>query len=194
MDTVPIVDMREPWLGLAAYRESDSSLFFGRDRESAELQRLLRRETLTVLFGASGTGKTSLLNAGLFPQLRANNFLPVYIRMDHSAADPKYVVQIRNRISEAAREHNLEEQHLSPAPSGHEETLWEYLHRVVFWDRRNNPITPVLVLDQFEELFTLGQNRADKDALVVQLTDLIENYLPADVPHPPPFLHDESRF
>src|SRR5207248_2246297 len=49
-------------------------------REIGELLRLFRRETVTILYGQSGLGKTSLLRAGLFPKLRAQNVLPVYAR------------------------------------------------------------------------------------------------------------------
>ena len=44
-----------------------------------------------------------------------------------------------------------------------EESLWEYLHRGDFelWSARNYPLTPVIVLDQFEELFTLGERVPD---------------------------------
>ena len=40
-----------------------------------------------------------------------------------------------------------------------DESLWEYLHGKDFelWSAQNYPLTPVIVLDQFEELFTLGE-------------------------------------
>ena len=64
------------------------------------------------------------------------------------------------------------------------ESLWEYLHRNDFelWSARNYPLTPVIVLDQFEELFTLGERVPD---LVLdfrnELGDLAENRIPADL-------------
>ena len=57
-------------------------------------------------------------------------------------------------------------------------TLWEYFHRTPWWDRRNRLLTPVLVFDQFEELFTLGRNDARAAALLEQLADLAENRIP----------------
>ena len=62
-----------------------------------------------------------------------------------------------------------------------EETLWEYLHRVVFWDPRNNPVTPVLVFDQFEELFTLGRSGSSREQLLSGVADLVENFIPHNV-------------
>ena len=54
-----------PWPGLDPFDETDQAYFHGRSAESGELLRLVRRELLTVLFGRSGLGKTSLLKAGL---------------------------------------------------------------------------------------------------------------------------------
>ncbi|HYN21762.1 MAG TPA: hypothetical protein VE078_12430, partial [Thermoanaerobaculia bacterium] len=66
-----------PWPGLDPFDETDRAYFHGRTAESGDLLRLVRREPLTVLFGRSGLGKTSLLKAGLFPLLRAEDSLPV---------------------------------------------------------------------------------------------------------------------
>ena len=52
-----------------------------------------KRDTLTLLYGVSGLGKTSLLQAGLFPALRAEDYLPVPIRLDYvDGAIPPAVV------------------------------------------------------------------------------------------------------
>ena len=80
------VDDQHPWLGLDAFTEKTSEYFYGRAAEAEELFRRVKREPLTVLFGMSGLGKTSLVLAGLFPALRAEGFLPVYIRLDHEPA------------------------------------------------------------------------------------------------------------
>ena len=74
-----------PWLGLVPYSEGESDRFYGRDKETADLLRLVRREVLTVLFGPSGTGKSSILKAGLFPQLRDDHHLPARPRLLHAA-------------------------------------------------------------------------------------------------------------
>ena len=75
-----------PWPGLASFTEIDRPFFRGRESESDDLARLVRREALTVLFSRSGLGKTSLLGAGLFPRLREDLHLPVLIRLAHGAA------------------------------------------------------------------------------------------------------------
>ena len=65
-----------------------------------------------------------------------------------------------------------------------EESVWEYLHRadLELWSARNYPLTPVIVLDQFEELFTLGERFPDRvDAFRNDLGDLAENRIPAEL-------------
>src|SRR4051794_29720247 len=83
-----------PWPGLDPFDERDGEYFHGRTAESGELLRLVRRELLTALFGRSGLGKTSLLKAGLFPLLREEDCLPVYVRLDHADGAPTLREQI----------------------------------------------------------------------------------------------------
>ena len=79
------VDAQNPWPGLVAFTEELQKFFYGRAEEADELQQRVARKNLTVLFGQSGLGKSSLLQAGLFPRLRADGYLPVAIRLDHAA-------------------------------------------------------------------------------------------------------------
>lgn len=58
--------------GVKPFEASDTALFFGRDRDRTDLFDLVHREQLTVLFGKSGYGKSSLLKAGLIPKLIEN--------------------------------------------------------------------------------------------------------------------------
>jgi WD40 repeat protein len=66
------IETRGPWKGLAPYDDSslDAQLFFGRDREVEVACANLTASRLTVLFGASGVGKSSLLRAGVVRRLR----------------------------------------------------------------------------------------------------------------------------
>src|SRR5262249_19176273 len=93
------VNAENPWPGLLAFRETDQGYFQGRQTETGELFRLVMRERLTILFGLSGLGKSSLLQAGLFPLLRRENIFPVYIRLDFSSARPDLAEQVRAVIA-----------------------------------------------------------------------------------------------
>ncbi|MER6110195.1 nSTAND1 domain-containing NTPase [Streptomyces hirsutus] len=59
-----------PYRGLARFETGDSALFFGREQLTADLVDLLRRRRFAAVFGPSGSGKSSLLRAGLIPVLR----------------------------------------------------------------------------------------------------------------------------
>jgi hypothetical protein len=195
------IDHENPWPGLASFTEDASGFFFGREKETDELSRLVRRQTLTVLFGQSGLGKSSLIQAGLFPILREGDHLPLYLRLDHSAGDaapsprssgpaaagaPQPHLSLADQVKAALTAAFAAEKAEAPAFRA-DETLWEYFHRkdVDIWSAKNRLLTPVLAFDQFEEIFTLG--RADDEcsersrAFLAELTCLVENRPPAAV-------------
>src|SRR5512135_3320223 len=97
----PSVDPQHPWLGLASFTEETRGYFHGRDEEVAELGRRVQRKLLTILFGQSGLGKTSILRAGLVPRLRPLGYCPVYVRIDYAADSPSPAEQIKAAIFRA---------------------------------------------------------------------------------------------
>jgi hypothetical protein len=176
------VDAANPWPGLTAFTEDQGAYFHGRDEESREVGRRIERKTLTVLFGQSGLGKSSLLQAGVFPRLRAAGYCPIYVRLDHSPESAplpdqvKAVVQFETRLAGTWSR---------PGSAIAGESLWEFFHHRddVLQGGRGQVLTPVLIFDQFEELFTLGaagdQTRSRADAFLAELADLVENRPPA---------------
>lgn len=150
------VDAENPWPGLVAFTEELQQFFYGREDEADELLRRVGGKNLTVLFGQSGLGKSSLLQAGLFPRLRAARYIPVAIRLDHSASAPPLSSQVVAAVNRAIFDAGgrLEE---TGTVAG--ETLWECFHRrtLVLQTADGRQIRPVLVFDQFEELFAIGQ-------------------------------------
>jgi formylglycine-generating enzyme required for sulfatase activity len=166
---------QNPWPGLLPFGEADWKYFHGRDFETDLLYRKVERERLTVLFGLSGLGKSSILQAGLFPSLRRENVLPIYIRLDFSPEKPDLTAQVKTAIVREAERSKVE----APKPQP-KETLWEYFHRsdADFWSERHRIVVPLLVFDQFEEVFTLGardRSRAQAtNAFLLELADLVE--------------------
>src|SRR6185437_11260618 len=124
-DSTSTVDARNPWLGLASFTEETRSFFFGREEEVAELARRVQRKLLTILFGKSGLGKTSILRAGLVPKLREHGFCPVYVRIDYSPDTPEPAEQIKEAIRRAA---NASGQWTQAGVAAAGESLWEFLH------------------------------------------------------------------
>lgn len=63
-------DAEPPYRGLARFEPADADLFFGRDQLTDHLFELTSSRRFTAVFGPSGSGKSSLLRAGLIPRLR----------------------------------------------------------------------------------------------------------------------------
>ena len=182
--TETTIDPENPWLGLSSYSEETRAYFHGRDEEAAELARRVQRKLLTVLFGQSGLGKTSLLRAGLVPRLRGSGFCPVYVRIDYAAESPSPAEQIKQAIFKVTAEAG----HWTRAGSAVEgESLWEFLHHRgdLLRDANGETLLPLLIFDQFEEIFTLAQaddaGRQRAKRFLDELADLVENRPPADL-------------
>jgi tetratricopeptide (TPR) repeat protein len=175
------VDAQNPWPGLAPFTEELKRFFQGRAEETDELLRRVGRKDLTVLFGQSGLGKSSLLQAGLFPRLRAEGYLPVPIRLDHAAPAPPLPDQVKAAVTRAIVGAGGRVEYTDAKAS---DTLWEHFHRRGLRLRtpKGEPVSLVLVLDQFEELFAIGQaseeTRARAARFLTELADLIENRVP----------------
>ena len=126
----------------------DHRRFFGRNEETRLLMHQLLRVDLLVLFAMPGLGKTSLLNAKLFPLPRGRDFLPLPVRFN----DTEHTLTPL-QVFIAAIEQTCQAEAIDYTP-GDKASLWEFFKTAVFW-RGDRLQTPVLILDQFEELFTL---------------------------------------
>jgi hypothetical protein len=147
--------------GAQPFADNDTSrlVFFGRSEDSLALLNLVLAHRLVVVYAKSGLGKTSLLQAGLAQRLRDENCLPLAARLNVASRAP--LVIVTESIEHEARRQGIEH-HATPSPS-----LWHYFKTAEFW-HGDRLMTPVLVLDQFEEVFTL----VDQDARAGFLTDL----------------------
>src|SRR5438046_2263734 len=77
-----------PFPGIRPFGESDSDLFFGRDEEIEQLLDLLSARRFLTVLGVSGSGKSSLIRAGVIPVLRAGIIDPVGTRWRIVALTP----------------------------------------------------------------------------------------------------------
>ncbi|MGH8584009.1 MAG: formylglycine-generating enzyme family protein [Gammaproteobacteria bacterium] len=126
--------------------DTDRHLFFGREEEATEVLNRLLSTRLLVLFAKSGLGKTSLLQAGVFPRLREHDFLPIRLRFNQRRHD--FMAELRGNVETQCRTQSIA---VTPGAGA---TLWEYFNTAIF-SRGDRFLVPVLVLDQFEEIFTL---------------------------------------
>ncbi len=172
------------WIGLDSYSESNSDIFYGRDDDVQHLSNDIFHNIQTIIYGPSGTGKTSLIRAGIFKVARSNGYLPVYVRLSHDKANHRpYFKQIIDAIEQEARSREIDVDQVTKyiEQEGNEfvpKSLWEYLHCNEFWTKENYPVVPMIVIDQFEEIFTLGKDKASQAEFFAQISELCDNKLP----------------
>lgn len=135
-----------PWMGLAPYTEGTT--LYGRCEECSVLSEIIKNNIASIVFGKSGIGKSSLLSAGISPLLRDENYIPIRIRLVHNT-DVSYVEQIKRAI----RENIICEDQLETSLP--EFGLWDFFHRHIFSSTNGDMCIPVIILDQFEEIYTL---------------------------------------
>ncbi len=160
---------QNPWAGLASYQDpaaGSTLLFCGRDNESYDLAALVDDNIFCTLYGKSGTGKTSLLNAGVFPRLREMGYLPVSIRLGMEAIDTTFQQCVVSRLAQVAEMQTADTVAL-PADDQDEQWLWAWFARTRFVDGEGKTRFAVLVFDQFEEVFR--SRRDEAEALLRQI-------------------------
>ena len=174
----------QPYPGLRPFRENEQRLFFGRDRQIKEILQRLERSSFAVVIGGSGSGKSSIVNAGVIPSLRKKQlrgrgdfwltarFSPLDRPLESLAGalaeliEPKPGQTLQDIIAEI------------------QQTLLETNSIAGFLDRYRNHLkleegqapesrenaNLLIVCDQFEEIFR-DQNRENPETR--QLVDLI---------------------
>jgi len=163
--------------GIRPFTEGQKELFFGRDNDRERLLSLVLLEKLTVLFGKSGYGKSSLLNAGIAPDLAKESrqgrreYVPIFIRFHSRAGNESYhwfdwfSFQIGQKMP-SSDPAIYEQRGFLP------QTIWGELKR-----RQTSPYQIfILIFDQFEEIFTYPEEQ--QEAFKAQLADLLY----ADIP------------
>jgi formylglycine-generating enzyme required for sulfatase activity len=151
--------------------ELSRKLFHGRAREARELADLVLAQRIVVVYARSGMGKSSLISAGIKAILWDDNVLPVSARVNDGVRGP--FVPLYESIEQTAKERGVEHVRGSTA------TLWHCFKTAEFW-RGDTLLTPLLVLDQFEELFTI-QSMDSREAFITQLASLVRGVRPAGV-------------
>lgn len=157
-----------PYRGLFAFREEDAPFFFGRDQATAELEQAVQRRALVTLLGASGSGKSSLVFAGLVPRLRAQGgWLITSFRPD----DDPFRGLLRALAATLDRSdggpHRIEDDRASLERS--RARLAELV--AVCLDRA--PGQRLLIIgDQFEQIYTLCQDDERRDGFIEALLAL----------------------
>jgi hypothetical protein len=153
----------------------DRELFRGRKQEIDHVLHSILTVDLFVVYAISGVGKTSLLTAGVLEPLRHRQFFPVIIRLNDPTTPPVALIDAQIRSAGDSAEGIAVSRH--PSTRGVEpSSLWDLLSGLEIW-RGNTLQRPVLIFDQFEELFTLDWSDEHRDGLIEGLGQILRHHL-----------------
>jgi len=148
--------MKSPFKFLDAYTKTDKDIFFGRDVEVEELYDRVFETNLVLLYGASGTGKTSIINCGLANMFENTDWLPIHVRRKKNIIDSLHDCLDRYSVSQT-----------------YDKTEIKKKIKSIYLDH----FKPIyLIFDQFEELFVLG-SEPEQIVFFEVLRELVEEGL-----------------
>lgn len=148
-----------------------SHLFFGRDQDIGKLSRFINAEKLSVLYGKSGLGKSSLLNAGVIPRLEKEGYLHIPVRFGSFTEDS--ILMPLDVLAQAIVKQAPEDNYLSKIED-EDISLWQHLKGIQYENKETKSL--ILVLDQFEELFTYSED--DYRTFAATLAKLLNGQMP----------------
>lgn len=145
-----------PWRGLSPYTEPKAGektfVFCGRSKATRELTSLIHNNLFVTLYGKTGIGKTSLLQAGVFPYLRSRQFTPITIRLGQLSKKENLAGYVISEIKSTIGEEHIQS-YCQEIDLLNENCMWLYFSSTKFFDKKGQSIFPLLVFDQFEEIF-----------------------------------------
>lgn len=172
---------KNPWLALSTYEEQDEYRFRGREVATKQVLNLIRQNDCVVCYAMSGSGKSSLINAGVCPQLRREGYFPINIvfhsdeykgnALPHTNSgkidfDKIILNKILDCISKYKTDYLIQNTQnddfdivfedipeLTDTPRRTD--AWTYLRskQIKINAHEEQKYTPLLIFDQFEEIF-----------------------------------------
>jgi WD40 repeat protein/energy-coupling factor transporter ATP-binding protein EcfA2 len=162
-----------PYIGLETFREPAQNLFFGRQKMVAEMIGQLTRHRWLSVIGPSGSGKSSLVLAGLLPKLKEGvrdtvlaesktwHYLPPIVPGSDPLASLASLVEPANADTLAWTQHEVES------------LQQDHTHLLkLINETYREPV--LIIVDQFEEIFTLSTEEATQQAFINNLIKVVE--------------------
>lgn len=181
--------MNNLYKGPKFYEESDKDIFYGRDKETQKLYYLVGNSDFSVCYAKTGEGKSSLINAGLAPMLRKNDYLPIRIVL----SDKKFNTDIKkgnlddlvwDAIEQTVKKENgsaakhyrdISYYPLSTSDNLAFETLGWKLRNIELRGDSFHKIIPVIIFDQFEEVFSKAKDISWTNSFFYWLENLYDD-------------------
>jgi WD40 repeat protein len=152
--------MKSPFKFLDSYTKDDRDIFFGRDREIEELYQKVFESKMMLVYGVSGTGKSSLIHCGLANKFQETDWLPLIVRRGGN------IIESTGSVIKAASITPQDGQCVTPVQ-------FKKAVRSLYLDHYK----PVFfIFDQFEELFIFG-DKDERKSFVQIIKTLVESDL-----------------
>jgi hypothetical protein len=155
-----------PYRGLQEFREEDAPFFFGREAFAEKLREAVTAQSLVAVVGASGSGKSSVVRAGLVPSLRRSDSGTVWEVVTLVPGDrPLYTLSaallpmLEPELSE--RKRLVEIREMADDLARGRLALRDIVERVL--EKQQGTDRLLLVVDQWEELYTRHRDNNDED-------------------------------
>jgi hypothetical protein len=141
--------MKSPYRGLKRFNDKDRDLFFGRDKLIAELFEMVNRSNLSLVLGASGSGKSSVVRAGLIPELKKSLESQTFYDFIFTPNQDPFDSLHRCLLIEE-KDYHFSEAEVEIAREAKADTLTKVIDTL-----RKDGERWLIFVDQFEELFTI---------------------------------------
>ncbi len=182
-----LTKIKSPFKFLDPFNKNDRGFFFGRDKEVIQLYDFVNKNRVVLVYGQSGTGKTSIIQCGLANEFETSDWNPFMIRREDDL-NKSLLKILKNEIHVQIEEEEIEnlvellfaessgknnQQKETDTKNDHGEK--RYIASVVFYLQKviERFLRPVyLIFDQFEELLILG-TEAEKKRFVNTLQTLL---------------------
>ncbi len=152
---------QSPFKFLDAYDKADKDIFFGRETEVETLYQMTYQTNLILVYGMSGTGKTSIIRCGLANRFDSSDWYDIYIRRQENI-NQAFIRELRVHDKEKSFEKDF--------------TVAEMVQSLYM-----DHLRPIyLIFDQFEELFILGKEQ-EQSEFIQTVNLLLERDLPCKI-------------
>ena len=167
----PLDESQNPYRGLESFDQEHSDLFFGRQALTEKLYQFCQQRQLTIVLGASGTGKSSLVKAGLIP----------YIQQIHTGKNQWHILAPMRPGESAFKALNKTLSECNSTGSSilsltTEEKKAVLTGKIDYILSADAQLKLLLIIDQTEELITLCQNKTEKDEFFSLLAEWLHKY------------------
>ncbi len=153
------MDKIYPFKFLDSYGQDDKEVFFGRKAEIDALYEMVFQTSILMVYGASGTGKTSLIQCGLAGRFKSHDWLAIYVRRGDNLNRSLDKALAENGANEKIPDFDIFNTTKTAAPVAELTPLAKSFKAIYLKNFR--PI--YLIFDQFEELFVIGDKTEQEE-------------------------------